>query len=212
MSSRVFLLLCLLSFSQLSYSEQPAPVDFNDKNSAFNAVINQLQNNPIIRSHFKQSRKLNILKKPLISTGQINFFSGTGIIWEIDQPVRSKVIISENKITEITLFDGKETINSNPNTAGFYTVLESIFNGNIEQIKKHFSASFTGDIKNWVINLTPSTEPLNKIFTSIKLNGAQQINTITFNDYNRDTTTIELSASQKKPEPITKKEEAYFAL
>ncbi|VAW58519.1 hypothetical protein MNBD_GAMMA08-2543 [hydrothermal vent metagenome] len=212
MNSRVFLLLCLLSFSQFAYSEQPVPVNFNDKNSAFNSVINKLQNNRVIRSQFKQSRKLKILKKPLISTGKINFFSGTGIIWEINQPIRSKVIISENKITEITLLDDKETINTNPNTAGFYTVLESIFNGHIEQIKKHFSASFTGDIKNWVINLTPSTEPLNKIFTNIKLSGTRQINAITFNDYNQDTTIIELTASQKNPEPITKKEEAYFAL
>lgn len=212
MNARVFLLLCLFSFSQFAYSTNSAAVNFNNKNSTFTSVIKQLQNNILIRSQFKQFRKLKILKKPLISTGRINFFSGTGIIWEIKEPINSKIIISENKTTEITSLNGKDTINTRPNTTGFYIVLESIFNGNIKQIKKHFTANFSGNISNWIINLTPTTEPLNKIFTNIKLSGTQQINSIVFNDYNHDTTIIELMAAQKNPEPITKKEEAYFAL
>ena len=178
-------------------------------NLDFDIVLQRLQENKLLRSGFIQERRLKILTKSLISEGQLNYFSGKGIIWEIEAPIKSKVIISQNKITEINL-NGNPV--SRPSLGGIYTVLDALFNGNKGIINKNFTINYTGSVKNWHIELTPKFAPLNKIFKTIEMHGDTQIKRITLNDNNHDSTVITLVSMQADPQVITPAEKAYFAL
>ena len=209
MKSRLFVLIVFVLYSFSCLGENENSVNLISENSDLDIVLQKLQKNKLLRSRFTQERRLKILTKPLISEGQLNYFSGKGIIWEIETPIKSKVIISQNKITEINL---NENPVSRPNLGGIYTALDALFNGNKGIINKNFTINYDGSIKNWHIELTPKFAPLNKIFKTIEMHGENQIKRITLNDNNQDSTVITLGSVQANPQAITSAEEAYFAL
>lgn len=214
MKSRFFILIFCTFYSFYSFAENTPPkkidiVNSDAQDSGLNKILQHLKKNKILRSQFKQTRHLKILSRPLLSEGQLNYFSGKGIIWEIEKPIKSKVIISPNKITEINV--NREPI-SRPNFGGIYTVLDALLNGNAAIINKNFTINFEGSTENWHIELTPRFSPLDKIFKTIEMHGKHQINRIILNDNNQDSTIITLISTQKKPSSISPAEEAYFAL
>lgn len=209
MKSRLFVLIVFVLYSFSCLGENENSVNLIAENSDLDIVLQKLQKNKLLRSRFTQERRLKILTKPLVSEGQLNYFSGKGIIWEIEIPIKSKVIISQNKITEINL---NENPVSRPNLGGIYTALDALFNGNKGIINKNFTINYDGSIKNWHIELTPKFAPLNKIFKTIEMHGENQIKRITLNDNNQDSTVITLGSVQANPQAITSAEEAYFAL
>ena len=203
----VLILFTLCSFPSLAEVENSKNI--NATNAGFDIVLQKLQKNKLLRSRFTQERHLKIQTKPLLSEGQLNYFYGKGIIWEIENPVKSKVIISQNKVTEIN--HGSKPV-SRPNLGGVYMALDALFNGNKDIINKNYTVNYTGSPKNWHIELTPKFSPLNKIFKTIEMNGEQHIKRIILNGTKQDSTVIKLVSMQVKPLSISAAEEAYFAL
>ena len=212
MSKVLLIMVLIISVNHSALALKTDSTDINEDKSALHQVLNKFKSSPVLRSHFKQQRKLNILKKPLLSEGKFSFISGRGIIWEIKKPYPSVIIISEESVIEITRHNNTENINKKVNTGGFYNVLESLLSGKIGQIESNFETRFSGSSKKWEIKLTPKTAPLNKIFTVINLRGNEVLNHIQLTDKNSDTTAIDLVNIIKTPEKITALEESYFAL
>jgi len=211
MKSRFFIFVFCFFCSFYSFAENAKTenkTNSSTPNTGLNAVLQQLQKNKLLRSEFKQARHLKILSRPLLSEGRLSYFSGKGIIWEIQKPVKSKIIISQNKITEIN--PGNAPV-SRPNIGGIYTVLDALLNGNEIFINKNFAIDYSGSTEDWRIELTPKFAPLNKAFETIEMHGDHQIQRITLIDYNQDSTVITLNTIQTEPQSISSIEEAYFA-
>ncbi len=206
MKSLFFISILFLSF--FCYAESSNTVNLSEPDSELNTILKKLQKNSVLRSQFKQSRHLKILSRPIISEGQLNYFSGTGIIWDIRKPIQSKIIISQNKITEI---DANHKITRRPNPGGIYTLLDALFNGNSQILKQNFDIKHDLSTENWRLELTPKSSPLNKAFKTIEIQGQQQIKRITLNDINSDSTVITLSSTNTE-QMMTTKEASYFAL
>ncbi len=207
MQSTFFFLILFFSF--FCHAENRTTVNIPESSPELNSILNNLHKSSILRSQFKQFRHLKILSKPIISEGKLNYFSGKGIIWEIEKPINSKIIISQNKITEI---NHNQTVSSRPNNGGIYTLLDALFNGNSKVLSQNFTISYQGSAKNWHLELTPKSAPMNKIFNTIEIQGKKHINRITLNDVNSDSTIITLSTTDTKPQTMTATEESYFAL
>jgi len=204
-----FILIFCAVFSISSYAENMNVLNNSEPQSNLNNILQKLQKNTVLRSQFKQARYLKILSKPIISEGQLNYFSGKGIIWKIQTPIKSTIIISQNKITEINP-DGQLT--SRVNLGSIYTLLDALFNGNDKTLKQNFDISYNISTQQWILKLTPTSAPLNKIFKTIEIQGQQQITRITLIDANSDSTVISLHSTDTKPLAISATEEAYFAL
>jgi len=206
MKTTFFILIFFFNFS--CHADNSAIITAR-ASSELTAIFQILQKSTVLRSQFRQTRYLKILSSPIISEGKLNYFSGKGIIWEINKPIESKIIISQNKITEI---DSNHKISSRPNPGVIYTLLDALFNGNSDVLRQNFNINHHVSTDHWRLELTPKSAPLNKIFKTIEINGQQQIKKITLNDVNSDFTIITLRSSNIKQQVMTASEEAYFAL
>ncbi len=187
-------------------------MEFSDKSSVFFSVIDKLQKNNFFRSDFIQKKHIKILSSPLISRGNILFSADKGIIWKINKPFQSKLIISENKITEISLQNGTpvKTQKKLSGMQSFYIIFQALFTGDIKTIRQYFSVTYQGNTKKWTIFLTPLSSPLNKIFNEISLTGDEQIKNIVFSEKNQDSTQIDFINPSNKNHHLSDEEEKSF--
>ena len=203
---------CITCITHTSASANTETISSSGAPSDFHSITETLKENKIFRSNFKQYKKIKILNSPLISEGKVLFSSNKGIVWELTSPIKSKFIISNDKIFE-TFRQNNQIIKkqiTQPGIQSIYTIFQALFTGDFDSIKSNFSITYQGSVKNWKIFLTPLSPPLNMVFKEVELSGDHKIKTITFKEINQDTTKIEFLNQTNKPNKLTSDEEINF--
>lgn len=145
----------------------------------FIAVEKQLTKNSNIAGKFEQTRHIDGLENPLVSSGTFKLSPDSGLYWNQDKPFKSVLKVTKDRL-EQTVMDNPPTVitrDQQPVVFSFTQVFMSILQGNTNSIEQYFNASFKGNTKNWEITLTPKANLIGKAIKSIYLKGS---NTITF--------------------------------
>lgn len=164
-----------------------------DKSGAFTEVSQKLSSIKKLKSNFRQVKKIQALKRPLISTGELIFSKKAGITWHLKTPIESTLIIDQEKI--ILMDDEKKkTIiqaKDKPMLYNFTKIFLSIFTGNTEELSQNFYIYFTGTTQDWRIGLIPKNSQLKKVIKHIILKGNNGVvASLLLQESNTDTTDI----------------------
>lgn len=155
-----------------------------------------------LQGQFEQDKYLTILPRPLHSSGQFHYQRQQGLEWIIEQPIASKVMISEHGISQTQ--GGEVVWQSDANSAQTATVanlLAAIFAGDLATLQATFAITGTqvSETNGWDLQLTPKSDVLMSFFSRIDMTGTMTGTThlqgLTLHEPKGDRTEIRLEVS-----------------
>jgi hypothetical protein len=186
--------------------------------SAANAItLDQVQRSfaaqSVVRAKFQQERQINGMAQPLHSSGEILVARNYGLWWRQQHPFPMTLVLDDSHMVQIM---GQQTAQSitaetNPQMYLFNHLLRSLFLADRKMLDENFSNVFIdlGHGK-WKLVLTPTTTPLDRLFSTITLQGDKHLNRMELNDLQDNFTEITFSHHRLEPRKLTHEEQQRF--
>jgi hypothetical protein len=155
----------------------------------------KLDEAPVQRGTFESKKQVKGFKRPLVSSGQYVVTKGQGVQWNTLKPFASELTVKADEISnkqggaEVFKLDA----NKEPTVRLITQLLFSLLSGDLATLATHFEA--TGDVKekDWAIELTPKSEGVKKVFTTISLKGDRAVRSVVLREASGDVTEIALT-------------------
>lgn len=169
---------------------------------------------PVIRAHFDQTRIIKDLPQPLRSKGEMLIARDKGLLWDQTSPFPMQLLLDDKRMIQAVNGQPPQVISAdtNPQMFQFNHLLRALFRADPQVLAQNFRLDFVDKGEGrWTLRLTPTTTPLDKIFTRIELAGKSYLDSIQLHDKQGDRTDILLSHHQLTPAQLTDEERQRFA-
>jgi len=189
MLNKFFLIALVCVFATVSLA---APAD--SKADLVNAM-SAMTAHKVTTGNFKQIKTIKKLNREFISTGTFTITNGEGILWNVEKPFASKLIISGDKMVQESA-NGKKTemaAKDNAVFAEFSKTIQSVFSGKVDELEKHFEVSFKKSGKSYVVNLVPKEAAVRSVIASMVLEASAELDKVTLIDGDGNTTVYEFT-------------------
>ncbi|WP_092510877.1 LolA family protein [Xenorhabdus mauleonii] len=167
----------------------------------------------VVRAHFTQVRQIQGMPKPLHSNGEMLVSQQKGLWWHQQKPFPLTLVLDDRRMVQIMPGQTPQiiTADSNPQLFQFNHLMRALFQADRAVLEENFKLEFSdlGQEK-WRLVLTPKTSPLDKLFTTITLNGQANLDAILLIDRQGDRTELSFTQHQLKPETLSHEEEQHF--
>lgn len=146
-------------------------------------IAGQLQQPPVLQGSFVQQKHIQILSSPLESSGIFTVVREKGVIWQLQKPLASKVVIDD---------DGMHGAEVGDNRAMRYigNILQSILSGDLQKLQQQFDIEAGMVNDQWQLILQPQSALLEKAITAIHLQGDEHIRKLQLFEAGGDRTEI----------------------
>ena len=162
-----------------------------------------IEQHPVIRCEFTQTKTLAAMKRPLVTTGRLVYSRQLGVLWQIEQPYRMTYVLAPDKIVEIGS-DGSRRergLRDVPGLAQVGRIFRAMLSANTAELEQYFSATAQGDTKKWEITLTPRQPQLAQVLTGLQLSGGRFVDAIRMSEAGGDSTSIRFHNPQGATAP-----------
>ena len=149
-------------------------------------------------SQFVQTKKVTILKKPLISKGYLLITDNNQVVWQTQEPIKSTLLIGQQSLRQFNKNDQPVMSPANNNqkmSQLISTTFMAILAGNFEKLDNHFSVALDCTETRWSIELEASSNDMKPIITNINISGQNHIELLSFTEASGDSTQLVLSPS-----------------
>lgn len=186
---RVLFASVLLAFSALLFADS----------AALQAIDQQLSKPVLLHGHFEQRKSIRILANPLLATGEFSVVRNQGVIWNMQQPMASQLIISAKGIEGADIGDNR--------AMGYIgKILNQLLSGDIAVLEQQFTINIVQqDEQGWAITLLPRSSLFAKAIRQIDLSGQQHIHHLLLHEASGDKTEVNFTAlveSESVPDHI----------
>jgi hypothetical protein len=161
-------------------------------------IAAQLEQYPVVRSEFVQSKQMAALKRPLVTGGRLIYSKQFGVLWQIEQPFRMGYVLGEDRVVEIAA-DGarrERGLRETPGLLQVGRVFRALLGADASALQAYFDLAVQGDAGKWEIVLTPRQAQLAQFVTGMRLSGGRFVETITISEAGGDSTQIRLRNTQ----------------
>jgi|TARA_B100000315_G_C14592021_1_gene596413 hypothetical protein len=155
-------------------------------------IFSKAKDTKSITSLFIQKRQISVLPLPLISKGKFNYHYEEGIVWEIQEPMQSKIIISKEGVQTEDNFAIAETKGSSK----LSEILLSLFSGNLETLETYFYVDVKGDTNQWHLLLEPKNNLVAAQIASISIKGKESVESLYILESNGDSSSLVFTSSR----------------
>jgi hypothetical protein len=158
----------------------------------------QIQQYPLLRAEFVQSKQVAAMKRPLVTSGHLTFSQQHGVLWQIEQPYRMSYVLGEERIVEISS-DGvrrERGLREVPGLAQVGRVFRAMLGANTAALQEVFEVTVEGNVGKWEISLKPRQAQLAQFLSGMQLSGARFVESITISEAGGDTTQIRFRNTQ----------------
>ncbi|MGB7800146.1 LolA family protein [Buttiauxella sp.] len=169
---------------------------------------------PVVRAKFQQERQISGMAQPLHSSGEVLIAKSKGLWWQQQHPFPMTLVLDDSHMVQVMGSQAPQiiTADSNPQMFQFNHLLRALFQADRKVLDENFSNVFTDQGNGqWQLVLTPTTTPLDKLFSTITLQGDKYLNRIELNDLQGDFTEITFSNHRLDPRKLTHEEQQRFA-
>jgi hypothetical protein len=166
-------------------------------------IASQIEQYPVVRAEFVQSKQMAALKRPLITTGRLTYSRQHGVLWQIEQPYRMSYILGEERIVEIGS-DGvrrERGLREVPGLAQVGRVFRAMLGANTAALQEYFDVELRGDTGKWEMSLKPRQAQLAQFLTGMQISGARFVEAIEIGEAGGDHTQIRLRNTQGASAP-----------
>ncbi|WP_338562799.1 outer membrane lipoprotein carrier protein LolA [Erwinia sp. E_sp_B04_7] len=177
------------------------------------ALQQRFASQPVVRADFTQLRQIKGMPQPLKSSGELLIARDKGLWWHQAKPFPLTLVLDDKRMVQVMNGQAPQivTAETNPQMFQFNHLLRALFQADRKVLEQNFTLDFQdlGQQK-WQLILTPKTSPLDKLFNTITLQGADYLDAIQLNDRQGDTTDITLSNQRLTPARLTDEEQQRF--
>jgi Outer membrane lipoprotein carrier protein LolA len=166
----------------------------------------------VLCGHFKQSKQLTGLKKPVISNGRFCVVADKGVLWRTLQPFPNIVRLTRDEIVHLQgdrvamRIDTKQE----PAVRMINSVLFALLAGDLGQIEKWFLVDGAIHDNGWSVTLKAREPALAKAISSVALDGGAYVKNIAISEAGGDRTSIVFSEIQTGDAAMSVDEAALF--
>lgn len=168
-----------------------------DQNSStlLSEILAQVDISDTVKGRFEQHKYIHILPQPLISKGVFQLDKNTGLVWQINEPVSSRIVFDDTGIHQSENGQAVWQIsNKRPGVAIIGQLMKAALSYDWALLKKHFSINGLIDEqvspRQWTLTLTPKEDSLQQTIKKISLAGGRQLTQVTLFEANNDRTEI----------------------
>lgn len=164
------------------------PVTDPHSNPELMAAVQRMASANRVRSEFRQTKTLKLLRRPLLSEGQMLFDRQHGLCWSIESPVKSELVVTPDRIVQ---GGNSITAQTNPVAFGFAQTFFRVLTGDLQTLQQQFEVFFESADGPWEIGLVPRDGQLQAVLQSIVLSGSDDLDSVNIADHAGDVTTME---------------------
>lgn len=141
-------------------------------------ITRQLHISETLQGEFVQRKYLNILPHPLQSSGRFAFQADTGLVWETEQPLHSKLTFSAEGILQEQ--NGQQTWLARadqPGVAVIGQIMTAILTRDWNTLEEFFTLEVApaATADHWTLVMTPTQATLTAVMARIALSGDQHL-------------------------------------
>jgi len=169
--------------------------------------------NAMVCADFIQSKSLRVLKRPLISKGNLKFVVEKGILWQVWVPFPTQVLVKKDALIRWN-DDGQPrrlSLESNPVFSALSRVFLAVFRGEISALRDVFEIQSEVGPSNWRMSLTPRDDRLGSVIAQISASGGRFLHELHIQEGNGDRTLIKFNNVNAEPCRLSTHEKRYFA-
>ncbi len=167
---------------------------------------------PVVRASFTQTRKIEVLSRPLHSRGHFLFSKDRGLAWLLEEPFKTNLVLTHDTVIEWE--DEKprarHALASRPSLASLKAILFPLLSGDFAELENSFASVVKTDQANWILTLTPRNDEVRKTVSSIEIKGGEAVETINVHEIGGDVTQLEFTNYQTSLADLTAEELLYF--
>ncbi|MEZ9724167.1 outer membrane lipoprotein carrier protein LolA [Vibrio splendidus] len=213
-------LASMMASSFVIANESTAPV------GSISDLQTVLSANNIVRGEFTQTRNMEMFAQPLTSQGTFLLDKSNGLLWKQATPFPVSLVLTDNKLSQRFADQPAKIITDKENPMAFYFshIFLSVFHGDTQKLQEQFSLDFesatatntdesanaSSDDTRWILTLKPKSAPMNAVFEAITLQGKNDIERIELREIRGDSTVIEFSQLNHRPEVLSDAEAQQF--
>lgn len=192
-----------------------APAD----GAAGNPLVRAGSQADVLRGSFRQEKHLAELDRPLVSSGRFLMARDHGLIWEIERPFESTLIIGRQHMVQ--RIDGRQTLRlsraEQPGLRVVAAVLMAVFQADMDRLRDFFdiravSRAGSGEGEGWHFVMRPTADSVAEFVERLTVHGAdERVERIEFEEPGGDRSVIRLRTAPDAGAPLTPRERREFA-
>lgn len=208
---KAFFVILVIFLTQLLFAD-------NSPNDFVNSICNGLAQNKNTVGNFIQIKTIAESGRKLKSSGTF-VISPYGIMWKTEKPFANTLIVTEDKMIQITAGGKKSVLDGSENQIfkNISAVLSSLFIGNSNELYKNFEISVLEENEkngNWIIELSPKDSNISSVMKNFILTGKTEqnltiLNSLEIVENSNNKIKYEFS-NQKYPQELTDDEKNIF--
>lgn len=175
-------------------------------------VQQKLTMHSLLRGQFTQIKRLQMFNAPLTSTGTFLLDQDNGLLWQQVDPFSVSLVLVEGKLSQQFADQDAEVIVAKDNPMVFYFshLFLSLFKGDMDALTKQFDIVLSEKSTHWLLLLTPTSAPLNKVFATISIEGSEFIHSLILTELSGDISEIQFTNHRTTPNKLNENEQRAF--
>lgn len=159
------------------------------------AIEAMLAKPDVLCGRFEQSKRLQGIRKPVVSSGRFCVVKGSGVLWRTLKPFPATLRLTRDQIVQ---YNGdrvamKLDASSEPAVRMINGVLFSLLGGDLGQLGNLFDTEGAAGAGAWQVELKARQPALAKAIGTIRLEGGAYVQSIAMDDAGGDKTAITFS-------------------
>lgn len=158
-------------------------------------VRQRVYNAPVVRGGFEQLKSVKGFKQPLRSSGDFIVARGKGIVWHVQQPFESVLVVKPDSL-QSRGSDGKVTMQmraqDEPVLRTVNAMLFAVMSANLAELAQHFEVTGQVNSKSWTLHLVPRDPTLAQWLSAVDLQGNQFVQEVKLQEVRGDASMIRI--------------------
>lgn len=158
-------------------------------------VRQRVYNAPVVRGGFEQLKSVKGFKQPLRSSGDFIVARGKGIVWHVQQPFESVLVVKPDSL-QSRGSDGKVTMQmraqDEPVLRTVNAMLFAVMSANLAELAQHFEVTGQVNSKSWTLHLVPRDPTLAQWLSAVDLQGNQFVQEVKLQELRGDASMIRI--------------------
>jgi len=135
------------------------------------SVLAELAQHAAVRAEFSQTRSNPALSQPQVSSGQLLFVLGHGMLWQVQAPYQETLALTGSHSARVDTQGQLQLMRSDRGVSQVSQMLQSMLSGQPDEVLRQFDLQASGTAAQWTLHFTPKQERMAHVLTSIELNG-----------------------------------------
>ena len=159
--------LIIILFCCFGFAAQAATNDAG----LLKSVLGELAQHAAVRAEFSQTRSNPALSQPQVSSGQLLFVLGHGMLWQVQAPYQETLALTGSHSARVDAQGTLQPMRSDRGVSQVSQMLQSMLSGQPDEVLRQFDLQASGTAAHWTLHFTPKQQRMAHVLTSIELDG-----------------------------------------